>query len=93
LRELPSECSLEDVSVPETLHGGKSAMNANTEMVYGVVCDWVWKYEYSPTVREIAEEADLSVSTVQHHLEVLIKEDLIHRGPKGTARTLTIARS
>ena len=68
-------------------------MNANTETVYEVVCAWVWKYEYSPTVREIAEEADLSVATVQHHLEVLIKEDRLHRGLRGTSRTITIVRS
>jgi repressor LexA len=51
----------------------------------------VAEHGYPPSVREIGAVLGLaSSSTVQHHIDVLVKEGRLRRRP-GTSRTLSVA--
>lgn len=59
------------------------ALTPRREKIYTFICDFVQEYGYPPTVREIAQEVNLSsTSSVAVHLNKLEKDGYIKRDPK-----------
>lgn len=59
------------------------------QAVLRCIVSYVENRSYPPSVREIADELDLSVSTVHKHLGWLVSEGYIRRAP-GLSRAIEV---
>lgn len=64
-------------------------MNENTQRVYQCIEGYTRAYGFSPTMREVASDCGLAVSTVHKHINWLREEQLVTMVP-GTMRTLRV---
>jgi repressor LexA len=69
--------------VPEDLD--TSTLTPRQRAILGVIRDWVVRYGYSPSTREIADAVGLaSTSSVGRHLRILEERDFLRRGRTST---------
>jgi repressor LexA len=62
-----------------------STLTPRQRAILGVIRDWVVRYGYSPSTREIADAVGLaSTSSVGRHLRILEERDFLRRGRTST---------
>lgn len=64
-------------------------LTAQQQRVVDYIAAFRVEYDMSPTVREIADHLGVQLSTAQHHVEHLIRDDILRRTvvPGRTAST------
>ncbi len=64
-------------------------MSENAQMILKYIEDSMYLYSYAPSLREIAQDLDLALSTVHKWVVWLEKNEYIARKPH-TARTILL---
>ncbi len=67
----------------------RKKMTIRQKRIYDFICDFIRKFGYPPTVREIATEFQISEKGAHDHLNAIEKKDFIRRVP-GKPRAIEI---
>ena len=68
----------------------KAQGDAMRKRIYNIIVDYMLSHGYPPTIREIAERADLlSTSSVYHQLSIMAARGMIDYA-EGSPRTITV---